>query len=653
MIERAGADLARSRAACCSRRSSSPRSPPRPAPETEAASAAPPRAEPPLAAARPEAGASTARWWRRSSHGRFSAPRDGRRRAATARRKTPAFTDTRLAGIVTEPGHRFAIFAPTGAKPMIVTEGDTVSGWRVDSITPREVSLSGPGGTKTLQPKIDPNLAPPAPPPMAAATPPPLHRSTRRQSGRRCGQGFRRRCLTGRRCDRVSFGSGDGGAGRCSLATWRWRWRWSSSARASSRSSGLTPLEQPSALQPAAPRISGPIPTNRSQERPFEDRRAPSVAGAAGSSPPPPPGVAAGESGDVTLNFVDTDIREIVRAVLGTTLKVDYTIDPAVHGTGSIETPAPLPRSALLRGARSAAQPERRDHGAKGTASTTSCRSRPQRRAISRPARARSGPAPRSCRCATPPPRTSPKCSSPMSARAARSSPTRRGNALLVTGDAAVRQTLVGLIRAFDIDILSGRSYALYPGRRRRPGQARRRARKSAAGAERRPARRHRAGAADGAGQRGSGGLRPAALPRRRRPLFSPGPAGRGRDRADLARLLRAERAEHRSRRSAPARLYPGECFADPAAARQHRARRRPAELWVSAMPRAATPGIGGAAGGISSTGTGATGTTGDRDGGGGLGSGLPAGDAASCGGDAGDRAAVGRDRRRRGAATT
>ncbi len=36
-------------------------------------------------------------------------------------------------------------------------------------------------------------------------------------------------------------------------------------------------------------------------------------------------------------------------------------------------------------------------------------------------------------------------------------------NALLVTGDAAVRQTLVGLIRAFDIDILSGRSFALFP----------------------------------------------------------------------------------------------------------------------------------------------------------------------------------------------
>jgi hypothetical protein len=72
--------------------------------------------------------------------------------------------DSRLAGIVIEPGHRFAIFAPEGAKPLTVTEGETVSGWRVDSISPREVSLTGPDGTRTLQPKFDPNLAPPPQP---------------------------------------------------------------------------------------------------------------------------------------------------------------------------------------------------------------------------------------------------------------------------------------------------------------------------------------------------------------------------------------------------------------------------------------------------------------------------------------------------------
>ena len=36
-------------------------------------------------------------------------------------------------------------------------------------------------------------------------------------------------------------------------------------------------------------------------------------------------------------------------------------------------------------------------------------------------------------------------------------------NALLVRGDAAVRRTLVSLIRAFDIDLLAGQSYALFP----------------------------------------------------------------------------------------------------------------------------------------------------------------------------------------------
>ena len=79
--------------------------------------------------------------------------------------------DTRLAGIVTTPGRRFAIFAPNGAKPLIVNEGDTISGWHIDRITPREVSLTGPTGTKTLQPKIDPTLVPPAPPPGAAPPP--------------------------------------------------------------------------------------------------------------------------------------------------------------------------------------------------------------------------------------------------------------------------------------------------------------------------------------------------------------------------------------------------------------------------------------------------------------------------------------------------
>src|SRR5436853_39325 len=36
-------------------------------------------------------------------------------------------------------------------------------------------------------------------------------------------------------------------------------------------------------------------------------------------------------------------------------------------------------------------------------------------------------------------------------------------NVLIVSGDAAIRQTLTSMIRAFDIDVLAGQSYALFP----------------------------------------------------------------------------------------------------------------------------------------------------------------------------------------------
>jgi general secretion pathway protein N len=144
-----------------------------PAPEPDVASTPPSRVEASLPAGRPDLDNQYASMVATA----LARPLFSATRRPPARDDSPAadatFTDTRLAGIVTEPGHRFAVFAAAGAKPLLVTEGDTVSGWRVDSINPREVSLSGPGGTKTLQPKIDPNLVPAAPPPMAAATPPP------------------------------------------------------------------------------------------------------------------------------------------------------------------------------------------------------------------------------------------------------------------------------------------------------------------------------------------------------------------------------------------------------------------------------------------------------------------------------------------------
>ena len=85
--------------------------------------------------------------------------------------------NVRLTGIVIEPGHHLAIFAVPDAKPMIRGEGEMINEWRLDSITPEEVVLSGPAGTASLQPKIDASLvrrtvAPPRPTSQPQATAP-------------------------------------------------------------------------------------------------------------------------------------------------------------------------------------------------------------------------------------------------------------------------------------------------------------------------------------------------------------------------------------------------------------------------------------------------------------------------------------------------
>jgi hypothetical protein len=118
----------------------------------------------------------------------FSSTRRPPQTAATDNTSSD-LADMRLTGIVTEPDHHVAIFAVNGAKPLKVSEGEAVSGWRIESITPHEVSLSGPGGTKTLEPKLDPNLVQQPPPQPPAANPaarppaqPPAANTAARQS---------------------------------------------------------------------------------------------------------------------------------------------------------------------------------------------------------------------------------------------------------------------------------------------------------------------------------------------------------------------------------------------------------------------------------------------------------------------------------------
>ena len=95
----------------------------------------------------------------------------------------------------------------------------------------------------------------------------------------------------------------------------------------------------PSALlnQPPAP---VPAPERPAQMAPVVERG----TGLFVQSPPARSraSVARTAAGDVTLNVVNADLREVVRLVLGDTLHVNYVIDPGVSGTITVQTSHPV-----------------------------------------------------------------------------------------------------------------------------------------------------------------------------------------------------------------------------------------------------------------------------------------------------------------------
>src|SRR5215468_6453194 len=221
---------------------------------------------------------------------------------------------------------------------------------------------------------------------------------------------------------------------------------------------GLEPLEVPSNLQAAEPRVNSSIPVDRSRERAFVDTAPAKVPGV----PPPQPGLTTGQPGDVTLNFVDTDIREIVRTILGTTLNLNYTIDPNVHGTGSIDTGTPLPRSALLPTLETLLN----ENGAtlierNGVYAVVPLAAGQTHNLVTGTNAVGAGTQVLGLRYASA--KDLAKVLEPYVAEGGKVTPDPAHNALVISGDAAVRQTLAGLVRAFDIDILAGQSYALFP----------------------------------------------------------------------------------------------------------------------------------------------------------------------------------------------
>ena len=219
----------------------------------------------------------------------------------------------------------------------------------------------------------------------------------------------------------------------------------------------LAPLEPPSKLQAAEPRVSGAIPSGRDRVPDFEARGVPTTPALAAS---PPSGPA--QAGDVTLNFVDTDIREIVRVVLGATLNVNYTIDPSVQGTATLEVGRPLARADLLPTLetllnQNGATLTLRDGVYRVTPLTGAAAAAP----ISGAGTVGSGSLIVPLRYAAA--KDLAKVLEPFVSEGGKISADAGRNALIVTGNPTVRQALLAMIRAFDIDVLAGQTYALFP----------------------------------------------------------------------------------------------------------------------------------------------------------------------------------------------
>jgi general secretion pathway protein D len=202
-------------------------------------------------------------------------------------------------------------------------------------------------------------------------------------------------------------------------------------------------------------------------------RTTPRINGSVAGSPPPPeiaistsPGIhiaspeggQGGGGGSFTLDFADTDIREVAAQILGNFLHKNYAIDPSVHGTATIRTVVPLTEGQLVpvlqsllaqngatlvnNGGVYRVLPAAAAAGLAGGSGTAGGMMVPLRYAAAEDLA---------------------KVLLPYVQGGARLVAVPSSNALVISGEPAQRDALVDLVRAFDVDVLEGQSYALMP----------------------------------------------------------------------------------------------------------------------------------------------------------------------------------------------
>ena len=212
----------------------------------------------------------------------------------------------------------------------------------------------------------------------------------------------------------------------------------------------LSPL--PNGATAAPPRINGAVGTP--DALPPEQ-----IAYGRQDQPSPEPSATEAGPGNISLDFADTDIREVAAQILGSILKVNYTIDPAVHGTATLHTTRPLNRSELVPTLESLLA----QNGAALVTNGGLYRVVPFAQAIATAASSAgtAGAVVVPLQYATA--ENLAKILQPYVGEGGKIAADPARNALLISGEPGAREGLIGLVRAFDVDVLAGQSYALLP----------------------------------------------------------------------------------------------------------------------------------------------------------------------------------------------
>jgi general secretion pathway protein D len=219
--------------------------------------------------------------------------------------------------------------------------------------------------------------------------------------------------------------------------------------------------QPPAAPSPAQPAQAAPDPGAREPQRTTQGP-APQAAPPAPSPAPRAARYRAGQAGDISLNYVDTDVRELVRLILGEILKVNYSIDPGFQGTVTIQTARPLRRDELI----STLQGLLTQAGGQLTYQNGLYRVGPLGDESAIPPVVAGGSMEAGAQVVSLRYASAKQLAAILETYAGdgvKIVPDPSRNLLILSGSAGARQSIVNLIQVFDVDYLAGRSYALFP----------------------------------------------------------------------------------------------------------------------------------------------------------------------------------------------